>query len=33
MQRLIMDMLLMISAAIRHAANHRGKTEVGALGV
>ncbi|MDO9133615.1 hypothetical protein [Hydrogenophaga sp.] len=28
MQRSIMDMALMISAAIRHAADHNGKTEV-----
>ena len=31
MQRLIMDMPLMISAAIRHAAEHHRKTEVVAL--
>ncbi len=28
MKRLIMDMPLMISAAIRHAVDHHGKTEV-----
>lgn len=33
MQRLIMDMPLMISAAIRHAADHHGKTEVVALAI
>ena len=31
MHRLIMDMPLMISASIRHAANHHGKTEVVAI--
>lgn len=31
MQRLIMDMPLMISAAIRHAADRQGKTAVVAL--
>jgi len=33
MQRLIMDMPRMISAAIRHAADHHGKTEVVALAI
>ena len=33
MQRLIMNMPLMISAAIRHAADHHGKTEVVALAI
>jgi len=33
MQRVIMDMPLMISAAIRHAADHVGKTEVVALAI
>jgi hypothetical protein len=33
MQRLIMDMPLMISAAIRHAADHHGKTGVVALAI
>lgn len=33
MQRLIMDMPRMISAAIRHVADHRGKTEVVALAI
>ena len=31
MHRLIMDMPLMISASIRHAANHHGKTEAVAI--
>ncbi len=31
MHRLIMDMPLMISASIRHAADHHGKTEVVAI--
>ena len=33
MQRLIMDMPLMISAALRHAADHHGKTGVMALAI
>jgi hypothetical protein len=33
MHRLIMDMPLMISAAIRHAADHHGKTGVVALAI
>jgi len=33
MQRLIMEMPLMISAAIRQAADHHGKTEVVALAI
>lgn len=33
MQRSIMDMALMISAAIRHAINHHDKTEVVALAI
>lgn len=33
MQRLVMDMPLMTSAAIRHAADHHGKTEVMALAI
>lgn len=33
MQRLIMEMPLMIPAAIRHAADHHGKTEVVVLAI
>ena len=33
MQRLIMDMLPMISVALRHAADHRGKTAMVALAI